>query len=88
MWGVEQIPCNNQVRTLLDPLMPRHLHVVYLEVFEGLEHHGMLSTFRVLDHQLFVALDGTQYHASHAMHCPHGLRRQTAQDALSPIIAP
>jgi len=78
LFGVEQIPCNNQVRTLLDPLMPSHLNGVYLEVFEGLEQHGMLSNFRVLDHQLLVALDGTQYHASRAIHCQNCLRRQTA----------
>ena len=78
LFGVEQIPCNNQVRTLLDPLMPSHLNGVYLEVFEGLEQHGMLSNFRVLDHQLLVALDGTQYHSSHAIHCQNCLRRQTA----------
>jgi hypothetical protein len=93
LFGGEQIPCNNQVRTLLDPLMPRHLKGVYLEVFEGLEQHGMLSNFRGLDHPLLGALDGTPYHSSHAMHCPHGLRRQTAQgrtlysqSALTPVI--
>ena len=93
LFGVEQIPCNNQVRTLLDPLMPSHLNAVYLEVFEGLEHHGMLSPFRVLDHQLLVALDGTQYHSSHAIHCHNCLRRHTAQgrtlyyhSAITPVI--
>jgi len=91
--GVEQIPCNNQVRTLLDPLMPSHLNAVYLEVFEGLEQHGMLRPFRVLDHQLLVALDGTQYHSSHAIHCHNCLRRHTAQghtlyyhSAITPVI--
>ncbi len=35
--GVEQIPCDNQVRKLLDPLAPSHLDAVFVEVFEGLE---------------------------------------------------
>ena len=59
--GVEQIPCNNQVRNLLDPCLPSHLNGVYLEVFEGLDQHGLLADFRVLSDQLLVALDGTQY---------------------------
>jgi hypothetical protein len=35
--GVEQIPCDNQVRTLLDPLAPSSLDAVFMEVFERLE---------------------------------------------------
>ena len=33
--GVERIPCDNQVRTLLDPIARRHLDPVFLEVFQG-----------------------------------------------------
>jgi len=91
--GVEQIPCNNQIRNLLDPLMPRHLDGVYLEVFAGLEQHGLLHTLRVLNHQLLVALDGTQYHSSHAIHCQNCLQRQTSHgrtlyshSAITPVI--
>lgn len=93
LFGVEQIPCNNQIRNLLDPLMPPHLNGVYLEVFKGLEQHGMLNNFRVLDHQLLAALDGTQYHSSHAIHCQNCLRRQTSKgqtryyhSAITPVI--
>ena len=28
--GVERIPCDNQVRTLLDPIAPRHLDAVFV----------------------------------------------------------
>src|SRR5216684_4197934 len=45
LFDVEQIPCDNQVRTLLDPITPSSLDVVFVEVFEGLEHHRMLSHF-------------------------------------------
>ena len=62
--GVEQIPCDNQVRTRLDPLAPSHLDAVFLEVFAGLEQHRMLTHFRVLGDQLLVALDGTTYLSS------------------------
>jgi hypothetical protein len=93
LFGVEQIPCNNQVKNLLDPFMPSHLNGVYLEVFEGLEQHGMLSNFRVLSDQLLVALDGTQYHSSNAIHCQNCLRRQTSHgqtlyyhSAITPVI--
>src|SRR5215510_11536846 len=64
LFDVEQIPCDNQVRTLLDPIAPRHLDAVFMEVFEGLEQHSMLAHFRVLSAQLLVALDGTNYFSS------------------------
>jgi hypothetical protein len=93
LFDVAQIPCDNQVRTLLDPLPPSYLDAVFLEVFEGLEHHRMLSHFRVLGDQLLVALDGTNYFSSQAMHCPHCLSRQLSNGhtlyyhaAITPVI--
>jgi len=93
MFGVETIPCNNQIRNLLDPLMPSSLDRVYLEVFEGLEQHGWLANFRGLAAQLWLAMDGTQYFSSHTIHCQNCLKRQTAKghtlyyhSAITPVI--
>jgi len=73
---VEQIPCDNQVRKLLDPIAPSTLDAVFLEVFESLEQHRMLAHFRSLGDQLLVALDGTNYFSSQALHCQNCLTRQ------------
>lgn len=91
--GVEQIPCNNQVRNLLDPLLPSYLDGVYLEVFEGLAQQGLLAKFRVLGNQLLLALDGTYYFSSDAIHCQNCLRRPSSKgrtlyyhSAITPVI--
>jgi hypothetical protein len=91
--GVEQIPCDNQVRTLLDPIAPSHLDAVFVEVFKGLEQHRMLAHFRVLGDQLLVALDGTHYFSSKALHCSNCLTRQLTNGqtlyyhaAITPVI--
>src|SRR5262249_21616949 len=91
--GVEQIPCDNQVRTLLDPLAPSHLDAVFMEVFAGLEQHHMLTPFRCLGDQLLVALDGTNYFSSKALHCPNCLTRHLTNGetlyyhaAITPVI--
>ena len=91
--GVEQIPCDNQVRTLLDPLAPSHLDAVFVEVFESLEQHRMLTHFRVLGAQLLVALDGTNYFSSKAIPCPNCLTRHLTNGqtlyyhaAITPVI--
>jgi hypothetical protein len=93
LFGVAQIPCDNQVRTLLDPLAPSHLDPVFMEIFTGLEQHHMLDHFRVLGDQLLVALDGTTYFSSKTIHCPHCLTRQLANGqtlyyhpAITPVI--
>jgi len=91
--GAEQIPCDNQVRTLLDPSAPSHLDAVFVEVFEGLEQHRMLANFRSLGDQLLVALDGTNYFSSKALHCQNCLTRQLTNGqtlyyhaAITPVI--
>jgi hypothetical protein len=91
--GVEQIPCDNQVRTLLDPIAPSPLDAVFVEVFEGLEQHRMLANFRSLGDQLLVALDGTNYFSSKAIHCQNCLTRQLTNGqtlyyhaAITPVI--
>ena len=59
LFGVKQIPSNNQIRNLLDPIAPSHLDGVFLEVFDRLADAGLLRPFRVLDNQLLLAMDGT-----------------------------
>jgi hypothetical protein len=93
LFDVEQIPCDNQVRKLLDPIAPSHLDAVFLEVFECLEQHRLLAPWRVLGTQLFVALDGTNYFSSQAIYCQNCLRRQLSNGhtlyyhaAITPVI--
>ena len=93
LFGVEPIPCDNQIRTLLDPVAPSHFTPVFFEVFAHLEQRHLLDPFRVLDHQLLVALDGTQYFSSKALHCQNCLTRQLSNGhtlyyhtAITPVI--
>jgi hypothetical protein len=93
LFGVEPIPCDNQVRNLLDPVAPSYFNPVFFEVFEHLEQQHSLDSFRVLDHQLLVSLDGTQYFSSKKLHCPNCLTRQLANGqtlyyhtAITPVV--
>ena len=93
LFGVEPIPCDNQIRTLLDPIAPRYFHPVFFEVFAHLEQQHLLDPWRVLDHQLLVSLDGTQYFSSQALHCHNCLTRRLSNGqtlyyhtAITPVI--
>ena len=76
LFGVEKIPCDNQMRTLLDPMAPHHFDPVFLEVFARLAQHRLLDSFRVLGDQLLVAMDGTTSLSSQVLSCQNCLRRQ------------
>ena len=93
LFGIEPIPCDNQIRTLLDPIAPHYFNPVFFEVFAHLEQQRWLEPFRVLDQQLLVSLDGTQYFSSQALHCPNCLTRQLSNGqtlyyhtAITPVI--
>jgi hypothetical protein len=93
LFGVEPIPCDNQIRTLLDPIAPSYFTPVFCEVFAHLEQQHLLDPWRVLDRQLLVALDGTQYFSSQALHCQNCLTRQLSNGqtlyyhtAITPVI--
>jgi len=93
LFGVDPIPCDNQVRQLLDPIAPRYFNPVFFEVFAHLEQEHLLDPFRVLDQQLLVSLDGTQYFSSKALHCQNCLTRQLSNGqtlyyhtAITPVV--
>lgn len=93
LFGVEQIPCDNQIRKLLDPSAPSALDPVFVEGFEPLEQRHMLAHCRVLGDQLLVSLDGTNYFSSKALHCPPCCTRQLtngpslySHTAITPVI--
>jgi len=82
LFGIEKVPCDNQIRNLLDPLAPHHLFPMFTTVFETLESSGQLDTFRVLGGNLLVSLDGTQYFSSKKVHCPSCSHKTLADDTI------
>ncbi len=64
LFGIEQIPSDNQIRNLLDPLEPRLFYPVFSSTFEHLEKAGHLKAYRFFEGCLLVPLDGTEYFRS------------------------
>lgn len=93
LFQIEKIPCDNQIRSLLDPITPRHLYPLFDEVLLALGQSGELDRFQVLDGQLLVSVDGTGYFSSKAIHCSNCQHRTTAKGettyyhtAITPVI--
>src|SRR5262249_61716526 len=45
LFGVEPIPCDNQIRKLLDPIAPSYFTPVFFEVFAHLEQQHLVDSF-------------------------------------------
>jgi hypothetical protein len=69
LFGVHQIPSDNQIRNLLDPVPPEQVFPVFEDILQVLEQQGSLKGFRFLADTLLVALDGTEYFRSSQIHC-------------------
>jgi hypothetical protein len=78
LFGMSRIPGDSHIRRMLDPVAPDHLFPVFDEVISDLERAGGLAAFQRLGSRVLIALDGTEYHRSTKIHCPHCSTRTRA----------
>ena len=71
LFGVEQIPCDGQIRNLLDPVAPEQLREPFWEIYRQLDASGYLEQYAGVAGTRLVSLDGSQYFSSQAIHCPN-----------------
>lgn len=69
LFALRDIPSDNQIRSLLDPISPRHLEAYYRQIFRDLERDGVLKGFQSFANTLLVAIDGTEYFSSKKIAC-------------------
>ncbi len=93
LFGMTQIPCDNQIRTLLDRVPPDQFCPVFPAVTRALVTTGAIAPFRVLDDTLLIALDGTQYFSSQRISCANCSHKTAAtgivtysHSAITPVI--
>jgi hypothetical protein len=70
LFAIEKVPSDNHVRHHLDGVEPSLVRPVYRRTIEYLNEREVLKRFRSLGGTLLVALDGTGYFSSEAIHCP------------------
>jgi len=69
LFGVAEVPSDNQIRTMLDAVPPESLYGMFDLVVEKLIENGRLEKFRSIGNDLLVTLDGTEYYRSERIHC-------------------
>jgi hypothetical protein len=76
LFGVDKIPTDAHIRSMLDEVEPSSLQPAFDDAFATLVDEGGLARFEVLDGRLLVALDGTEYFCSQNLRCANCLIRK------------
>jgi len=94
LFGLREIPSDNQIRNLLDPLEPSWVGGEYWRLLRVLKEGKLLDKFRSFGGHLLVLLDGTEYFSSKKIHCESCSQRQLQDgkvnyyhSVLTPVIA-
>jgi len=61
LFGLREIPSDNQIQNLLNPLEPSWVGGEYWQLFGALKEGRLLDKFGSYEGQLLVLLDGTEY---------------------------
>jgi hypothetical protein len=93
LFGITQIPCDNQIRTLLDCVPPDKLFPIFTTITHALLGTDTIQRFHVLTGTVLIAIDGTQYFSSKLISCPNCSQKTSASgtasfshSALTPVI--
>ena len=69
LYGVEQAPCDTQLRAVLDRVDPTALRTPFIRIQQRLYQKNFLDGFLFLG-SLLVSTDGTGHFSSSQVHCP------------------
>jgi hypothetical protein len=83
LFGLAEIPSDNQIRALLDPVSPELMVPLFHHGLATLEQTQQLVAFRSWQKRLLVVLDGTQYFASQKISCPQCSTQQHANGTVT-----
>jgi hypothetical protein len=69
IYGIEQVPGDTQMRTILDDVAPAEIRPVFRDVVRQLQRTKKLEKFVFLGGSYLTSLDGTGYFSSKTIHC-------------------
>jgi hypothetical protein len=83
IYGIERVPCDTYMRDILDPVSPKVLRPVFKSIFRQLQRGKALEPMVFLDGHYLLALDGTEYFSSKALHCASCLHKVHRNGAIT-----
>jgi hypothetical protein len=79
LFGIHRLPCDTQMREILDPVDPEQLRPVYGDVFRELQRGKALESLVFLKGCYLLLMDGTGYFSSETIHCNACLQKKNRQ---------
>jgi hypothetical protein len=75
LFGIGQIPCDTQMRTILDEVDPDELRPAFNDVWRQLQRGKVLEPYVFYQGAYLLSLDGTGYFSSQKIHCASCLEK-------------
>src|ERR1700730_14018945 len=75
VYGIQRVPCDTHMREILDPVAPEALRPVFKRVVTQLQRSHALAPMLFFEDSYLLALDGTGYFSSKAIHCTSCLQQ-------------
>lgn len=69
LYGIEHVPSDTQMRSILDEIDPETIRPVYSHIFSELQRGKALEPFWFYQGHYLIAVDGTGYFESKDVHC-------------------
>ncbi len=66
-----EIPCDTQMRVILDLLEPLDLRAIFASIFQLLSRAGVIREYRYWKKAIIVTVDGVGHFSSQKVHCPN-----------------
>lgn len=75
IYNLESIPCDTQMRTILDDVEPDEVKPLFKDIFRQAQRGKVLEEFVFMDDYYLLSLDGTGYFSSKNIHCESCLEK-------------
>jgi len=79
LYRIENIPCDTQMRTILDEVDVEEIRPLYKDVFRQLQRGKVLEKLVFMEGSYLFSLDGTGYFSSNEVHCPSCLEKKSSK---------
>lgn len=76
LFGIDDIPTDNHIRTVLDEVAPSCVFPVFSYIIDGMKASGHLTRYRSFNNTILIALDATQYFTSDTIHCKNCTKKE------------
>jgi disulfide oxidoreductase YuzD len=79
VYGIKTIPCDTQMRVIVDEVDPEAIRPLYKDVFRQLQRGKVIEQLVFMENSYLLSLDGTGYFSSNEVHCASCLEKKSSQ---------